>query len=394
MRISIGLDVAKDVHWATALDDRGQVLLDRRVPNTPGDILQLITDLDEIEGERTVGVDVLGGIASLLCALLLAAGERVVHVPGLAVNRGRQGTVGGENKSDPRDARVIADQVRTRTDLRPVTHEEALDVELRLLVRRRRELVVDQTRRLARLRELLVTVHPGLERRLDVTTKGALCLLTRYVTPAEIRRAGPARITRFLRRCRHLRQPETLADRALEAAREQDIALPGEALTAQFCRELAADALQTRERIADIDRKLQEAVNTHPDGALVLSMPGMGATLTAEFLVETSPLSRFRSADALAAAAGLAPVLRQSGKVRFHRRAHGGNKALKRVFYQSAFCALGQPDSRAFYDRKRSEGKRHHQAVLALARRRVNVLWAMLRDRRPYELRPPKTMAA
>lgn len=394
MRISIGLDVAKDVHWATALDDRGQVLLDRRIPNTPDDILQLITDLDELKGERTVGVDVLGGIASLLCALLLAAGERVVHVPGLAVNRGRQGTVGGENKSDPRDARVIADQVRTRSDLRPVTPEEALGVKLRLLVRRRRELVVDQTRRLARLRELLVTIHPGLERRLDVTRKGDLFLLTRYVTPGEIRQAGTARITRFLRRCKHLRQPETLAARALEAAREQDIALPGETLTARFCRELAADALQTRERIADIDRQLKEAVAAHPDGALVLSLPGMGDTLTAEFLVEAGPLSRFPSADALAAAAGLAPVLRQSGKVRFHRRAHGGNKALKRVFYQSAFCALGQPDSRTFYDRKRSEGKRHHQAVLALARRRVNVLWAMLRDRRPYELRPPKTMAA
>lgn len=394
MRISIGLDVAKDIHWATALDDRGQVLLDRRVPNTPGDILQLIADLDELEGERTVGVDVLGGIASLLCALLLAAGERVVHVPGLAVNRGRQGTVGGENKSDPRDARVIADQVRTRTDLRSVTPEEAVGVELRLLVRRRRELVIDQTRRLARLRELLVTIHPGLERRLDMTTKSALFLLTRYVTPGEIRRAGATRITRFLRRCKHLRQPETLAARALDAAREQDIALPGETLTARFCRELAADALQTRERIADIDRQLKEAVHAHPDGTLVLSLPGMGDTLTAEFLVEAGPLTRFPSADALAAAAGLAPVLRQSGKVRFHRRAHSGNKALKRVFYQSAFCALGQPDSRAFYDRKRSEGKRHHQAVLALARRRVNVLWAMLRDRRPYKLRPPKTMAA
>ncbi|MBV7696525.1 transposase [Streptomyces sp. TRM70350] len=79
----------------------------------------------------------------------------------------------------------------------------------------------------------------------------------------------------------------------------------------------------------------------------------------------------------------------QSGKIRSSRSALGGDKALKRVFHQSAFCAIQRdPTSRAFCDRKRSEGKRHHQALIALARRRVNVLYAMLRDRKPYEARP------
>src|SRR3954453_20887472 len=59
----------------------------------------------------------------------------------------------------------------------------------------------------------------------------------------------------------------------------------------------------------------------------------------------------------------------------------GGNKILKRVFYQSAFASLrSAPESRAFYERKRAEGKRHTQALIALARRRVNVVWAMLRE--------------
>ncbi|HZD04291.1 MAG TPA: IS110 family transposase, partial [Longimicrobiales bacterium] len=260
MRISIGIDVAKEEHWATAITDLGDVLLDRRVLNTPPEVAELLSDLEALGGARTVGVDVLGGIASLLCAMLLEAGERLVHVPGLAVNRGREGTPGGENKSDPRDARVIADQVRTRRELRAVEPEHAASVELRLLVSRRRELVKDQTRRLARLRELLVSIHPGLERRLDVTNKGDLFLLTRHITPGEIRKAGLARLTRFLRTCQHLRKPELLATRALEAAREQTFALPGERLTAQFCRELAEDALKARERLASIDRQLEELV--------------------------------------------------------------------------------------------------------------------------------------
>jgi transposase len=66
----------------------------------------------------------------------------------------------------------------------------------------------------------------------------------------------------------------------------------------------------------------------------------------------------------------------------------GGNKVLKRVFYQSAFSSLrSSSESRAFYDRKRREGKRHTQALIALARRRVNVLWAMLRDGTTFETR-------
>lgn len=394
MRVSIGIDVAKEVHWATALDDLGQVLLDRRVENTPPDVSRLAEELSALGGERTVGVDVMGGIATLLCALLLEAGERLVHVPGLAVNRARQGTTGGEAKSDPRDARVIADQVRTRRDLRPIQAEDAVSVELRLLVGRRRDLVSEQTRRLSRLHDLLLSVHPGLERRLDLTTKGALFLLTRYVTPGEIRQAGRSRLVRFLRTAKHLRDVEALTAQALDAAAEQPFALPGEGVAASLARELASDALRTRERLAALDHQLAEAVQVHPEGALILSLPGMGVTLTAEFLVEAGDLSRFASADHLASAAGLAPVLRQSGKVRFLRRPLGGNKALKRVFYQSAFCALSQPDSRAFYARKRKEGKRHHQALLALARRRVGVLWAMLRDASPYEVREPKLRAA
>jgi len=110
----------------------------------------------------------------------------------------------------------------------------------------------------------------------------------------------------------------------------------------------------------------------------------MGATLTAEFIARLGGIDRFDSADALAAAAGLAPVLRQSGKTSVLRRAAGGDKALTRVFYQAAFTSLGRPESRAVYDRKHAEGKRHHQAVIALARRRVNVLRAILRNREPF----------
>lgn len=391
MQISVGIDVAKEFHWASAVDERGVELFSRRVENEPAAIQGLVDELEQFRLEHrpvTVGIDVVGGIASLLSAMLAEAGVRLVHVPGLAVNRARQGTSGGEHKSDPRDARVIADQVRTRSDLRAIEIGSDLDVELRLLVGRRRELVVDQTRRIGRLRDLLASIHPGLERVVDATGKAGLSLLLRYVTPSEIRRAGKTRLVNHLLKAGRLprTQIDRLAEQALAAAKAQQLALPGEQLAADLVRELAQEALAVRDRLARLDAQIEETLTRHPDAALIRTLPGMGATLTAEFIAEAGGIARFPTPDRLAAAAGLAPILKQSGKVRYLRRANGGNKTLKRVLYQSAFCSLQHPASRAFYARKRREGKRHHQAVIALARRRVDVLHAILRTREPYRI--------
>jgi transposase len=392
MRISVGIDIAKEKHWVTAIDADGTLQIDHELRNTPAEIASLADQLTALGGTVRIGIDVIGGIAGLAEAMLAQAGFTLVHVPGLAVNRARQGTVGGENKSDPRDARAIADQVRTRSDLRPVEPATEIDLEIRLLAGRRRDLVDAQTQRLARMHDLLVGIFPGLEARLDLKTKGPLHLLTRYVTPAELRAAGKERLVRHLQAAGGLPNPDALADRALAAAAEQAFAIPAERMTARLIRELAAEALLARARLLEVDRELEGLLERHPDAALIRSLPGMGVVLTAELIAEAGNLSRFRSADALASAAGIAPVLRQSGRTRFLRRPNGGNKGLKRIFYQSAFCSLGHSDSRAFYDRKRREGKRHHQAVLALARRRINVLWAMLNSRQAFQ--PGFKMAA
>ena len=237
------------------------------------------------------------------------------------------------------------------------------------------------------MRQLLGAIHPGLERRLDLTGKGPLALVARYLTPTEIRRAGLRRLVTPLKRTPHLHAAEALAQRALEAAEGQSIVVPGEAVFADMIRELAAEALQAREAIARIDRDLQALLDRHPDGALIRSLPGMGAVLSAELIANVGTIERFHSADALASAAGLAPIVRQSGKSWNWRRANGGDKALKRVFFQSAFCAVSTRDplSKAFYDRKRREGKHHTQAIIALARRRVTVIWTMLKTRQNFD---------
>lgn len=375
-----GIDVGKEAHWAHVLDASGRKLLSRKVENDEADLSKLIDEALSFSEEVVWAVDQPGGSAALLLALLWERGQRVLYIPGLAVDRARD-AYRGESKTDARDAHVIADQARMRPDLSTLEPGEVELAELQLLLARRRDLVTDQTRALTRLREALLALFPALERALDLNNRGALTLVSHYQTPARLRKTGRKRLAAYLRN-RGVKGAEGVADKAITAARAQSVTLPAEGVAASIVAELAREVLALKKRIEILDKELRQRFFARPEARIIASLPGMGPLLGAEFLVATGDLSAFDSADQLAAYAGLVPAAHDSGKRSGNdRRMRGGNKLLKRAFYQSAFASLrSSPTSRAFYDRKRREGKRHTQALIALARRRVNVLWAMLRD--------------
>lgn len=382
-----GMDIGKEFHWAHVLDASGRQLLSRKVENDEADILQFIDEALSLAKEIVWAVDQPGGGAAFLLALLWEQNQRVIYVPGLTVDRARD-AYRGESKTDARDAHLIADQARMRSDLSELRAGEEEIAELRLLLARRRDLIIDQGRTITRLREVLVSLFPALERALDLTSKGPLILLTHYQTPTHLRRAGHKRVGTYLR-SRSVKGSNKVAHKALAAARAQSVSLPAQEVASRIVAELAAEVLSLKERIESIDEEIGQRFFARPEARILISLPGMGPILGAEFLVAVGDVCAFESADQLAAYAGLVPAACDSGKrVGKHRRMRGGNKTLKRVFYQSAFSSLrGSTESRTFYDRKRAEGKRHTQALIALARRRVNVLWAMLRDGTTFESR-------
>lgn len=387
----VGFDVGKAFHWVCVLDGEGEEVLSRRVEASEEELEAACSEIAALGEERTVGIDLMGGPATLLEAVLIERGEKIFHVPGIAVNRARD-AYPGESKSDARDARVIADQLRLRRgSLHEVRLKDETIAEMRVLVAHRRDLLQDQTRRAARLREVLLSVFPGLEAALDLRREGALLAVTKVATPAGARRLGTARLHRWLK-AKGVRKSQDLAERILVAAKAQRRELPAAEAKSALAAELASETIRTRGRIAELDRRLEELLAARPEADIVRSLPGMGVVFTAEFLAEVGDSSRFASADSLAAAAGLAPVLRASGARSHQRRARRGNRVLKRLLYRSAFsCISHHGRSEAFYRRKRAEGKGHHQAVIALARRRVNVLWAMLRDGETYREQPAQT---
>ncbi|MFE7035389.1 IS110 family transposase [Streptomyces sp. NPDC057621] len=385
-----GIDAGKTHHHCVAIDESGRRLLSRRIANDEPELLELLTAVLALGDDAIWGIDLADGGAALAITILLDHDQPVHYISGRAIHRASE-SYRGEGKTDAKDAAVIADQVRIRRDLHPLRTSDATVTDLKILTGRRTDLVADRTRSVNRLRAQLTGIFPGLERALDLTNAGPLMLLTAYQTPAAIRRIGVKRLETWLRNRKVIRA-DRLAETAVHAAERQHTSLPGEKLTAHMVHTLAREVTALNQQVAELDKAIEARFRQHQDFEAITSMPGLGVILGAEFLAATGgDMAFFGTADRLAGFGGVAPVPRDSGKISGNlRRPRRYNRRLQRVFYISALFSIRHCDeSRRVYERKRAEGKHHIQAVLALARRRVNVLWALLRDGRAYEAVPP-----
>ncbi len=226
--------------------------------------------------------------------------------------------------------------------------------------------------------------------------KATLILLSGYQTPDGIRRLGEARLQAWLRK-RKAYNAAQIAAKAINAAQSQHVRVAGQDVAASTVAKFAVQVMNVDAEMAELDRDIEERFRSHHHAEVIESMPGFGPVLGAEVLAVTGgDFTAFGTADRLAGIAGLAPVPRDSGRVSGNlRRPRRYDRRLLRTFYLSAQLSLRScAASQTYYARKRVEGKRHTQAVLALARRRLNVLWAMLRDNAVYRPEPTVVSAA
>lgn len=390
-RLWAGIDAGKTHHHCVAIDEDGRRVLSRKVANDETELLALLADVLEAAdgGEVLWATDLNQGGAALAISLLVANGQPVLYIPGRTVHHAAR-TYRGDGKTDAKDAGIIADQARMRRDLQPVRTGDEIATELRLLAAHRTDLVCDRTRAFNRLRATLLEYFPALEAAFDYPKRrGAVVLLTKYQTPDGIRRAGAARITAWLRK-QGVRSPAVLAQAAVEAADRQHTTVTGQRAAAMLVAKLAADILRLIDEVEETDGLIEARFRQHEHAEILLSVPGFGPLLAAEFIAATGgTMSHYESADRLAGVAGVAPVPRDSGRVsgNHHRPKRYDRRLLRACFLSAQTAAVHCPVSRAYYERKRSEGKNHKQAVLALARRRINVIWALLRDGKPFERR-------
>lgn len=392
-QVFLGLDVGKGEHHAVGLDPAGKRLHDGPLPNSEPRLRALFDKL-AARGPLLVVVDQPATIGALPVAVARAAGHTVAYLPGLAMRRIAD-LYPGRAKTDARDAFVIADAARSLPHtLRPVDVGDDALAELDVLVGFDDDLAGEATRIANRIRGLLTGVHPALERAIGsrISHPAVLEILSRCGGPTGIAKAGRRKLT-SIATAHAPRMGDKLVTAILAALDEQNVVVPGTTAADTVLPRLA-DSLKTvllqRKQVA---AEVEGILDAHPLAGVLTSMPGIGIRTAARILLEIGDATGFKTSGHLAAYAGIAPVTRSSGSsIKGEHPARTGNRKLKRAFFLAAFAALSDSTSRAYYQRKRDQGKKHNAALICLARRRCDVLFAMLRTKTHYR-HPEKTPA-
>ena len=212
--------------------------------------------------------------------------------------------------------------------------------------------------------------------------------LASWGTPTALKAAGRSRIRNRIAK-RSTRSAERLSDAISAALDAQSLTVTAEAAWGDAICDLAADLNRINQRRDQLAADIETAFMEHPLGKVLASLCGFGPRTGARTLAEIGDPHRFANPGRLASYAGLAPVDWQSGSNATTRKSRSGNHRLKNAMFQAAFVASQHdPDARAFYQRKRAEGKRHNAAIICVARKRCNIILTMLKTQTPYQ--PPQ----
>ncbi len=392
--VFVGMDIAKGKHYACAVSARGEALFSRAVANDEAAIRRLIDDAGD-HGCPALVVDMTSSAAVLALIVAAEMAIPVAYVTGLAMRRAAD-LYAGAAKTDPKDAQVLADFAWRNADrLTWTTVTDELLARLRILNGRDTDLAADATRAANRLRDALLAVSPALERATGerlMSTPGLRAALVKYPTPTALRTAGKARVRTLISKLSK-RTAATLTNEIWAALSSQTVTVPAEATWGETIGDLAADLDRVIARRQRLAADIEEAFLEHPLGKVLNSMCGFGPRTGARTLAEIGDPHRFANPARLAAYAGLAPVDRQSGRSHRTGRSRGGNHRLKNAMFIAAFVATQHdPDARAYYLRKRAQGKDHNAAVICVARRRCNIILAMLKTQTPYQPRQPQKL--
>jgi transposase len=380
-----GVDWSWQDHAVCIVDADGEVIRRLTVPHSGPGLQMLVRTLQR---EQVSGVAIERGDGPVVHALL-EAGLQVFVISSRQVKalRLRYGTAG--NKDDRFDAYVLADVLRTdRRRLVPLTPDSPATLGLRMLVRARKDLVAARIAAHNQLRSHLLTAFPGavgLFAALDSPI--SLTFLTRFPSAQRARWLSDKRMTAWLASVGYCgRQTPTelmIHLKAAPAGLDGIAAEAAEVVTAQLVA-----VLQTlRERIDVLDQRIGEALALHADAHVFTSLPRSGTVRAALLLAEIGDCrGRFPTEEALAAASGVSPSTRTSGRSHAVVFRHACNDRLREALIDfAADSRQASPWAKDIYDRARARGARHPHAVRILARAWIRIIWRCWTDHTAYD---------
>jgi transposase len=317
-----GIDSHKDTLAVAVIDDGGRAVVVRQLPNDPAGFTALAALATEHRIQR-VGIEGSTNFGWSAAMHLTKAGMTVVEVPPLLTSRERLSRP-GQGKTDPVDAVSIAQITAREENLPAVRPMDGLTVDLRVLIDYREQLIEERTATANRVHTDLGWLRPGYQHRLPRLT-------------------GPM----------HLR--------AALALLENDSSVRATVTSARLQRLLAihAELAALREQIAALVQQ---------SGTSLTEIYGVGVFVAARILAEVVDVGRYPSRHTFAAANGSAPIPASSGRTVRHRLNRGGNRQLNRALYTIAITEIrANTEGRAYYERKRAEGKTSREALRCLS---------------------------
>jgi transposase len=389
----VGDDWAQDHHDVELMDPAGRRLARARLPEGVDGIARLHALVAEHLGENSDAGEVVIGIETdrgPWVAALIAAGYAVFAVNPLQAARYRERHAVSGAKSDPGDAHVLADMVRTDShQLRPVAADSAQAQALKVVARAHKTLIWERTRNVQRLRHALREYFPAaLEAFDDLTASDVLELLGKAPDPVSAARLSLNQIRAALGRARR-RDADAKAARVQAVLRSEHLRRDAVIDTAYAATTRASISvlITLREQITVLQGQVEAHFGRHPDAEIVLSQPGIGVILGARVLAEFGDArGRYASAKARKNYAGTSPITRASGKKRIVGARFVHNDRLIDALIHQAFSALtSSPGARTYYDKHRARGLDHHAALRQLANRLVGILHGCLETRTLYD---------
>src|SRR5213594_142819 len=390
MRFFVGLDWASEAHAVCLIDGRGRVRWQTSVAHSAAGLATLVQRLRRWRqrGPLAIAIERPSG---LVVDTLVQAGLDVVpiHPNVVKATRPRYSAAGG--KSDPGDAFLLADLLRTDGHrFRPLQPPSDDTRALRTLVRGRDDLVAQRVALANQLRALLERFWPGAAAIFaDVDSPIALAFLARYPTPDSAARLGEQRLAQFLGQHAYCgRRPVAELLARLRRAPTSQVGAAEADASGDVVRALVAVLSPLVAHLQQLSAAIAAALAQHPDGPLVQSLPRSGAVNAAQILAELGDdRARFPTDEQFAAEAGLAPVTHASGQHRAVVFRWACNKRLRRAV--TTFADNSRHASRwaaLVYQRARARGCRHQHAIRILARAWARILWRCWQDRTPYHV--------
>ena len=387
----VGIDWSEAHHDICLVDEEGEVLARRRIAEGVAGLTRLhavVAEQAEDPADVVVGIELDRG---LLVQALVATGYQVYAINPLAASRYRDRHAVSGAKSDPGDAKVLADLVRTdRHNHRPIAGDSALAEAIKVLARAHRDLIHTRQLNANRLRSQLREFYPAALAAFgaNLAHPDAVAVLARAPHPEQGRRLSTRKLVSALRRGGRVRNLEARAARIRDALSGPQLQAPPRIARAYAATTAATVAVieELNTQIAALERELAEAFEEHPDAEILQSLPGLGPVLGARVLAEFGDdRTRYRNTKARKAYAGTAPITRTSGTKRVVMARYARNKRLADACQRWAFSAISASQAaRSYYDAQRAKGKGHHQALRSLANRLVGILHGCLKHRQNY----------